>query len=180
MTHTTLRRVTVSDLHVYLFAELCLLFGSSDEYLGRLRSLKKASARHGKSSLALPCPAMTCHVIRWQDESWLARGPCRRARAILSITGPRASHRRGRHRSTRFHVLFTSCYTRHSEPMKASDYVGIPVQSNDFWKIPEGDPVRSGIMEAPTEIRPIAAEELGTVERHINFDWAAPGKHRNR
>ncbi len=36
-------------------------------------------------------------------------------------------------------------------------------------------------MQALTvEIRPIAAEELGPVERHINFDWAAPGKYRDR
>ena len=44
-----------------------------------------------------------------------------------------------------------------------------------------GDPVRSGIMEPLTvEIKPIAGEELGLVERHISFDWAAPGKHRDR
>ena len=36
-------------------------------------------------------------------------------------------------------------------------------------------------MEALTvEFRPIAAEKLGSVERHIKFDWAAPEKHKDR
>jgi len=30
------------------------------------------------------------------------------------------------------------------------------------------------------EIKPVAEEELGLLERHIGFDWAAPGKHRER
>lgn len=30
------------------------------------------------------------------------------------------------------------------------------------------------------EIRPLAPEELGLVERHIAFDWGAPAKHRER
>lgn len=30
------------------------------------------------------------------------------------------------------------------------------------------------------QIRPLAPEELAVVERHIAFDWGAPGKHRER
>ena len=30
------------------------------------------------------------------------------------------------------------------------------------------------------EIRPLAEEEIGLLERYINFDWAASGKHRER
>ena len=30
------------------------------------------------------------------------------------------------------------------------------------------------------EIRPLATKELGLVERHIDFDWGAPTKHRER
>ncbi len=30
------------------------------------------------------------------------------------------------------------------------------------------------------EIRPLAEEEIGLLERNINFDWAASGKHRER
>lgn len=30
------------------------------------------------------------------------------------------------------------------------------------------------------DIRPIAAQELGLIEHHIGFDWAASGKHRDR
>ena len=30
------------------------------------------------------------------------------------------------------------------------------------------------------EIKPVAEEELGLLERHIGFDWAAIGKHRER
>ena len=30
------------------------------------------------------------------------------------------------------------------------------------------------------EIRPLAEEEIGLIEQHINFDWAALGKHRER
>ncbi len=30
------------------------------------------------------------------------------------------------------------------------------------------------------DIRPIVAQELGLIEQHISFDWAASGKHRDR
>ncbi len=37
-----------------------------------------------------------------------------------------------------------------------------------------------GASSGASEVRPLARSELGLVEAHINLDWAAAGKHRDR
>ena len=38
----------------------------------------------------------------------------------------------------------------------------------------------AGLSSGPSEVRPLSRPELDLVEVHINLDWAAAGKHRDR